>query len=137
MTRITRPKRVTTPYSVVSTTKNEETSGNTVKAAVTASRERRRRMLNRPDVVACSAILAAVIISCLPDRERSPYSSSLLLALAKRLHEPHVEVFHLSTGGSYKLPHARQHLFERFKLQPELGKLGSALISFKAEREGV
>src|SRR6202011_1793427 len=55
----TRPKRVTSPYSVMSRAKNEETSAQTANASISAGRVRLSTMFDRLfAVVARSPILA-------------------------------------------------------------------------------
>src|SRR5881275_3433942 len=64
-------------------------------------------------------------------------ASLLALARTDGLQEPNVEVFHVAGTGPHKLPHTRQNVFERFKLQSEFCERRGALVSFEPKREGV
>src|SRR5215831_12842272 len=112
-TRTTRPKRVTIPNSVTSRTKNEETSAQIADAAVTAGRIRRSTKFDRSfAVVDCCTILA-----CLPLSD--PIQQLPGLGRPRRLHQPQVEILDVAGAGPHKFAHARQHVFECFKLQSE------------------
>lgn len=64
-------------------------------------------------------------------------ASLLALAQADGLQQPNVEIFHFAGTGPHKLPHTRQNVFERFKLQSEFCKRRGVLVSFEPKREGV
>jgi len=59
------------------------------------------------------------------------------LARTDGLQKPNVDVFHVAGTGPHKLPHTRQNVFERFKLQSEFCKRRGVLVSFEPKREGV
>src|SRR6478672_2894868 len=105
-TRTTRPKRVTSPYSVTSKAKNEETRAQTASAAVSAGRVRRSTMLDRLfAVVDCSAILTCRHLHTLLFVILTKTASLLALARTDGLQEPNVDVFHVAGTGPHKLPH--------------------------------
>jgi len=88
-------------------------------------------------VVGCSAILTCRHLHTLLFVILTKTASLLALARTDGLQEPNVDVFHVSGTGPHKLPHTRQNVFERFKLQSEFCKRRGALVSFEPKREGV
>src|SRR3954451_14101023 len=120
-TRSTRPKRVTTPYSVTSRAKHEAISTHTAQAATrTASVRVNARLLLFP-----------------PSSKSIAQPDMPLLASAggKRLQKPEIEIPHLAGPWPNDLLHARKRGSDRLKLQAIHCQLRVCPVRIEPERE--
>src|SRR3954447_22470835 len=118
--RSTRPKRVTTPYSVTSTAKQEAISAHRPQAAPRiASIGTSAPRLFPPSPKPVALIDTALFAS----------------ARGKRLHEPEVEILHLAGTWPNDLLYAGQHGSDRFELKTVHRQLWSCPVRIEPERE--